>query len=118
VPIVTRRASAGVPRLPIDRSFVLKGFGTVVTGTLVSGTLREGQEVEILPSGRQGRVRGLQVHRRRVADAGAGMRVAVNLQGLDCEEAPRGATLTFLERCERHGGPESACISSSPHPKN
>jgi selenocysteine-specific elongation factor len=88
------RTAAGVPRLPIDRSFVLKGFGTVVTGTLVSGTLREGQEVEILPGGRQGRVRGLQVHRRRVTDAGAGMRVAVNLQGLDCEEAPRGATVT------------------------
>ena len=88
------RAAGGVARLPIDRSFVLKGFGTVITGTLVSGTLREGQEVEILPGGRQGRVRGLQVHHRRVTAASAGMRVAVNLQGLDCEQAPRGATLT------------------------
>jgi selenocysteine-specific elongation factor len=88
------RFPGGVPRLPIDRSFVLRGFGTVVTGTLVSGKLREGDEVEILPGGRRGRVRGLQVHRRALAEVPAGRRVAVNLQGLSCEAAPRGATLT------------------------
>ena len=88
------RPSRGVPRLPIDRSFVLKGFGTVVTGTLASGRLREGDEVEILPGRRKGRVRGLEVHGTRVAEASAGVRLAVNLQGLSRGEAPRGATLT------------------------
>ncbi len=88
------RPSEGVARLPIDRSFVQKGFGTVVTGTLVSGMLSEGDEIEILPGGKRGRVRGLQVHRRKVKTASAGRRVAVNIQGLDCAEAPRGATVT------------------------
>jgi selenocysteine-specific elongation factor len=91
---VPPRPAAGVARLPVDRSFVLRGFGTVVTGTLVSGSLREGDEVEILPGGGRGRVRGLQVHHHRVAEALAGQRTAVNLQGLDCDEVPRGSTVT------------------------
>ena len=90
----TPRPSTGVARLPIDRSFVLRGFGTVVTGTLVAGSLGEGDEVEILPGSRRGRIRGLHVHGERVTTAAAGRRVAVNLQGLDRGEAPRGATLT------------------------
>jgi selenocysteine-specific elongation factor len=88
------RPAEGVARLPIDRSFVQKGFGTVVTGTLVSGALAEGDEIEILPGGKRGRVRGLQVHKRKVNETSAGRRVAVNIQGLDCADAPRGATLT------------------------
>jgi selenocysteine-specific elongation factor len=88
------RPAEGVARLPIDRSFVQKGFGTVVTGTLVSGALVEGDEIEILPGGKRGRVRGLQVHKRKVHEVRAGRRVAVNIQGLDCADAPRGATLT------------------------
>ena len=88
------RPTEGVTRLPIDRSFVQKGFGTVVTGTLVSGGLAEGDEIEILPGGKRGRVRGLQVHKRKVSEVRAGRRVAVNIQGLDCADAPRGATLT------------------------
>ncbi len=91
---IAERPADGVPRLPIDRSFVLHGFGTVVTGTLASGRFREGDEIEIVPGGRHGRVRGLQVHGSRVVEALAGQRVAVNLQGLDCDEAPRGATVT------------------------
>ena len=91
---VPERPAEGVARLPIDRSFVQKGFGTVVTGTLVSGALAEGDEIEILPGGKRGRIRGLQVHRRKVGVARAGRRVAVNIQGLDCLDAPRGATLT------------------------
>jgi selenocysteine-specific elongation factor len=91
---VAPRPPTGVARLPVDRSFVLRGFGTVATGTLVSGSLREGDEVEILPGGRRGRVRGLQVHRHRVAEVFAGRRAAVNLQGLDCDEVPRGATIS------------------------
>jgi selenocysteine-specific elongation factor len=88
------RPAEGVARLPIDRSFVQKGFGTVVTGTLVAGTLHEGEEIEILPGARRGRVRGLQVHKHQVGEVRAGRRVAVNIQGLDCPDAPRGATLT------------------------
>ena len=92
---VPERSSTGVARLPIDRSFVQKGFGTVVTGTLVAGSLSEGDEVEILPGGKRGRVRGIQVHKRKRAHVEAGHRVAVNIQGLDCADAPRGATLTI-----------------------
>jgi selenocysteine-specific elongation factor len=88
------RAAAGVPRLAIDRSFATRGFGTVVTGTLTSGSLHVGDEVEVLPPGARGRVRGLQVHRHTVTVATAGSRLAVNLQGLAVAQAPRGATLT------------------------
>ena len=92
--VLPERPAEGVARLPIDRSFVQRGFGTVVTGTLVSGSLAEGDEIEILPGGKRGRIRGLQVHKRKVARVRAGRRVAVNIQGLDCADAPRGATLT------------------------
>ncbi len=91
---VPERPVTGVARLPIDRSFVQKGFGTVVTGTLVSGSISDGDEIEILPGERRGRVRGLQIHKRKASVVRAGSRVAVNIQGLDCSEAPRGATLT------------------------
>ena len=91
---VPERAVDGVARLPVDRSFVLRGFGTVVTGTMASGTLTEGQEIEILPGGGRGRIRGLQVHHHRVSEVRAGQRAAVNLQGLRRDEAPRGATLS------------------------
>jgi len=91
---VAPRSATGVPRLPIDRAFVMRGFGTVVTGTLVSGALATGDEVVVLPSQRRGRVRGLQVHHAAVERVHAGQRTAVNLQGLDCSDVPRGATLT------------------------
>ncbi|HEX5045022.1 MAG TPA: selenocysteine-specific translation elongation factor [Candidatus Polarisedimenticolaceae bacterium] len=91
---VPPRPASGLARLPVDRSFVLAGFGTVVTGTLVSGVLREGDEVELFPRGARARVRGLQTHRQRLREARAGQRVAVNLQGTDRAEAPRGATLS------------------------
>jgi selenocysteine-specific elongation factor len=92
--LVAARPVSGVPRLPVDRTFTMKGFGTVVTGTLVSGSLHEGEEVELLPGGRRARVRGLQVHRRKTVEASAGRRVAVNLQGVDVADVPRGTTLT------------------------
>ena len=91
---VPPRPASGLARLPVDRSFVLTGFGTVVTGTLVSGALREGDEVELFPGGGRARVRGLQTHRHALGEARAGQRVAVNLQGLDRAQAPRGATLS------------------------
>jgi len=86
------RPSEGLLRLPIDRVFSMKGFGTVVTGTLVAGDLAAGEEVEALPSGRRARVRGLQVHGEAVERAAAGTRTAVNLAG-DVEGLARGEVL-------------------------
>ena len=87
------RDAAGPFRLPIDRSFSLRGFGTVVTGTLASGTIRVEDEVEVLPSGRRLRVRNLQVHGAKVDSATAGQRTAVNLAGVETTELRRGMTL-------------------------
>ena len=86
------RLSDGLLRLPVDRVFSMKGFGTVVTGTLVAGELAEGEEVEALPSGRRARVRGLQVHGESVERAAAGTRTAVNLAG-EVEGLARGEVL-------------------------
>ncbi len=87
-------------RLPVDRSFSMKGFGTVVTGTLVSGRIAEGEEVSIYPEGRRCRVRGLQVHGRSVREASAGRRTAVNLQGLEAAQVRRGDVLAQPEEIE------------------
>ena len=87
------RPADGLLRLPVDRVFTLRGFGTVVTGTLVSGRLESGEELEILPSGRRARVRGLQVHGRPVDWVAAGSRAAVNLAGLEVDELARGDVL-------------------------
>jgi selenocysteine-specific elongation factor len=87
------RVETGALRLPVDRVFTLRGFGTVVTGTLVAGRLALGDEVEILPSGRRSRARGLQVHGRDVPLAPAGTRVAVNLAGLEVHDLARGDVL-------------------------
>jgi selenocysteine-specific elongation factor len=88
------RPNGGKPRLPIDRVFTIAGFGTVVTGTLIDGELRVGQEVEIQPSGRRTRVRGLQSHKKKVDRVPAGTRVAVNVSGVATEELERGEVLT------------------------
>ncbi|MCL4500826.1 MAG: selenocysteine-specific translation elongation factor [Deltaproteobacteria bacterium] len=80
----------GIFRLPIDRVFTIKGFGTVVTGTAISGRLKVGEAVYIYPPEFKARVRGLQVHGQAVEEALAGNRTAVNLQGLEKEEVERG----------------------------
>ncbi|MGI9102928.1 MAG: selenocysteine-specific translation elongation factor [Terriglobales bacterium] len=85
--------SASIARLPIDRVFTMKGFGTVVTGTLVSGTIKKEQELELFPSGRLVRVRGVQVHGRAAEQAVAGERTALNLAGAAVEDLARGMTL-------------------------
>ncbi len=87
------RATDGPMRLPIDRAFSMKGFGAVVTGTLVSGVLRVEDEVDLLPSGRRVRVRGLQVHGERVREASSGQRVAANLDDVDTSQITRGDLL-------------------------
>ncbi len=80
-------------RLPVDRVFTMAGFGTVVTGTLLTGEISVGDELEILPSGKEGRVRGIQSHNIRGDSGQAGQRLAVNLQGLDLDEVQRGDTV-------------------------
>jgi selenocysteine-specific elongation factor len=87
------RPADGLLRLPIDRVFSLRGFGTVVTGTLAGGELRDGDEVEAVPSGRRARVRGLQVHGAAVELVRAGTRTAANLAGVDVEDLARGEVL-------------------------
>jgi selenocysteine-specific elongation factor len=90
---VEERSSRGLLRLPIDRVFVMKGFGTVVTGTMVSGSLSLGETVKILPSGLEGKVRNLQVYNRPVEKAVAGQRAAINLQGIEASAVERGDVL-------------------------
>ncbi|MDH7479605.1 MAG: selenocysteine-specific translation elongation factor [Syntrophomonadaceae bacterium] len=90
---VEEKEAAGKARLPIDRVFSITGFGTVVTGTLFSGKLSVGDPVEILPEGLSTRVRNLQVHGRRVEEARAGQRLAVNLAGLAVSDLSRGSVL-------------------------
>jgi selenocysteine-specific elongation factor len=87
-----RRTQATV-RLPVDRVFSIKGFGTVVTGTLWSGRLAVGDEVVILPGGLRSRVRRLQVHGETVEHAEAGQRTAVNVPELEVAEIERGDVL-------------------------
>jgi selenocysteine-specific elongation factor len=84
------RPDLGRPRLPIDRVFSMSGFGTVVTGTLLDGQLAIGDEVEILPSGQKGRVRGLQTHKTKEDQAVPGSRTAVNISGVETESVRRG----------------------------
>jgi len=84
---------AGLFRLPIDRVFSIKGFGTVVTGTLISGQIRTGEDVMILPRRISSRIRGMQVHNLSVNLAESGQRTAVNLQGVDKTMIERGDVL-------------------------
>ena len=85
-------------RLPIDRAFSMKGFGSVVTGTLISGKITEADELELLPAKINVRVRGLQVHNKPVHEAHAGQRTAVNLAGIDTSQIERGMVLAAANR--------------------
>jgi selenocysteine-specific elongation factor len=93
---VLPRSELGPLFLPLDRSFAVKGFGTVVTGTLFSGGLAVGDEVDLIGNGvekRSLRVRGVQIHGGAVEESHAGQRTAVNLAGIEVSEAPRGSAL-------------------------
>jgi len=85
----------GQLRLPVDRSFVLSGFGTVVTGTLWSGEAKTGDIVEIQPIGKKSRIRGIQVHGHPQQCAKPGQRVALNLSDVEVDEVPRGSSIVF-----------------------
>lgn len=87
-------------RMPIDRAFSMKGFGAVVTGTLVSGSVAVDQEIEIYPTGRRVRARGVQVHGSPVERAFAGQRTALNLAGIEVHEIARGMTASEAGRFE------------------
>lgn len=102
---ITERDKTAVARLPIDRMFTIKGFGTVVTGTLIAGRIKTGEELELLPRNGSGnpqvtKARGLQVHGKATAEAQAGERTAVNLQGLDLDEVTRGQVLAPAGRLQ------------------
>jgi selenocysteine-specific elongation factor len=87
---IPRRSDTGLLRLPIDRVFTMKGFGTVITGTLMAGTVAVGDPVVLYPTGIESKVRGLQVHNQSVTTAAAGMRTAINFQGLEKAAVQRG----------------------------
>jgi selenocysteine-specific elongation factor len=88
------RDTRGYFRLPVDRAFSIKGFGTVVTGTLVSGSVEPEAEIELYPIGKRLRVRGLQVHGQPVDRAVAGQRTAINLAGVEPAQIHRGMVLS------------------------
>ena len=90
---VHAKDSGALARLPIDRVFTMKGFGTVVTGTLISGTIRKDDELQIFPRGQRARVRGIQVHGQGAEQAAAGERTALNLAGVGTEQLARGMAL-------------------------
>lgn len=90
---IPNRKNENIARLPVDRTFSVKGFGAVVTGTLISGEISETQELEILPIKKNVRVRGIQTHGESVKTARAGQRTAINLGGIDLAEIERGMVL-------------------------
>lgn len=91
--LVGHRPVDSAVRLPIDRAFTMKGFGTVITGTLGSGRIGMDEELVILPAGRRVKVRGIQVHGAPATEARAGQRTAINLGGIEVGEIGRGETL-------------------------
>lgn len=91
---IPERPPSSLFRLPVDRVFTMKGFGTVITGTLISGRVRVGETIKIYPSGITSKVRGIQVHNESVNEAQAGMRTAINFQGLEKSAIERGEVLS------------------------
>lgn len=110
------KAALDVFRLPVDRVFTMKGFGTVVTGTLVSGAVKVGDEVVAFPSGPTTRIRGLQSHGDQVEEVGSGRRVAINLHSVEVDDLSRGDVLarpgTLFPATE--WDLELTCLASSP----
>jgi selenocysteine-specific elongation factor len=92
------KSESGIFRLPVDRIFTLKGFGTVVTGTALSGSISVDKTIEILPEGIRSKVRGLQSHGETIKTAHAGQRVAINLQGVAKEDIRRGDVVTIPDK--------------------
>ncbi|MGB9711144.1 MAG: selenocysteine-specific translation elongation factor [Thermodesulfovibrio sp.] len=95
---VEEKSTGGIFRMPIDRVFTLKGFGTVVTGTVLSGKISVDSPVEILPAGISSRIRGLQSHGEKLDEAYAGQRVGINLQGVSKEDLKRGDVVSIPQK--------------------
>jgi len=91
---IRQRPANRLLRLPIDRAFSIRGFGTVLTGTLTSGEIQKDQEIELVPGGLTAKVRGVQVHGEMTGRAISGQRTAVNLQGVDLAAVERGMVVT------------------------
>jgi len=87
------RPDLGRPRLPVDRVFTMPGFGTIVTGTLLDGNFSVGDEVQVMPSGVTGRIRGLQTHKKAEQSALPGSRTAINISGVSVDQVARGEFL-------------------------
>ncbi len=94
---IPSKDSNALTRLPIDRVFSMKGFGTVVTGTLISGVVHKEEQLELFPSGKHVRVRGIQVHGKPADRTRAGERTALNLAGLPIEDFERGTMLATAD---------------------
>ncbi len=90
---IAEKTDDGIFRLPVDRVFTMRGFGTIVTGTLVSDHIKTGEEVQILPENISARIRGIQVHNQPVEEAWTGQRTAINLQGIEKTLVERGNVL-------------------------
>ncbi|PKN52812.1 MAG: selenocysteine-specific translation elongation factor [Deltaproteobacteria bacterium HGW-Deltaproteobacteria-13] len=90
---LAEKTDDGIFRLPVDRVFTMKGFGTVVTGTLVSDHIKTGEEIQILPENITARIRGIHVHNQPVEEAWSGQRTAINLQGIEKSTLERGDVL-------------------------
>jgi selenocysteine-specific elongation factor len=90
VKVIPERDPGNFFRLPIDRVFTMRGFGTVVTGTTISGTINTGNDVTIYPRGTTSRIRGIQVHKQKAEQVSAGLRTAINLQGTEKTQIQRG----------------------------
>lgn len=92
---IPQKSNINKPRLPIDRSFSLTGFGTIATGTLLDGELSVGQEIIILPEKYSGRIRGIQIHQNSINSAKPGTRVGINLSGISHQQIKRGQTIAL-----------------------
>jgi selenocysteine-specific elongation factor len=90
---INEKEDDGIFRLPVDRVFTMKGFGTVITGTMISDHIKIGEEIEILPEAITTRIRGIQVHNQPVEEAWSGQRTAINLQGIEKSTIERGNVL-------------------------
>lgn len=90
---VTEKDINTISRLPIDRSFSISGFGTIVTGTLISGSIKKDDELEIYPTGKKAKIRSIQVHGKDVKECFAGQRSAINISNLKKDEIKRGYVL-------------------------
>ncbi len=85
-----QKTDKGIFRMPIDRCFTMKGFGTVIAGTVLSGRVKIGDTVELLPQKKELKIRGIEVHNKKVDEVGTGFRAAINIVGAEKEEIERG----------------------------